>query len=609
MKNSFTYIFDALHMTQKLDRGMLPVIAAASILRAVTLLIATLVTAFVLDRLAAGTSFGEMMPTVLGSVVLVFVINLIASRLEQYKDAHTMAIYYKWETLIGEKSMSLDYSQLEDPEVTQIRDRMHNDRNWGSGIANTFWLFGLLVGDLAGLAFSFVILAPLLSDSVFFHSPMSYGYIISALVISGGVLVYKLTYEKKQTTHYMNESPVDWKPVMGLIWGGTYDYRHGKDVRIYNAKNLIRNASENPGYQAEAKRGIATVSNAIGLSGALTGLSEALIMGGAYLLTSLLAVSGGLTIGVVVRSAAGLYQLMRGISGLIVTIGNFAGDTQRLQSFDEYQAVPEVMYKGKVPVEKRRDNDYVIAFHDVSFMYPGTETYALRNVSLKLQVGERMAVVGENGSGKTTMIKLLCRLYDPTQGVITLNGVDIKKYNYAEYMDIFSIVFQDFQLFSFTLGQNVAALAAFDTQRAEAALTMAGLHDRLERMPKGLDTPLYKDYEEDGVEVSGGEAQKIALARALYKNAPFIILDEPTAALDPIAEFEIYSKFDEIVGGKTAIYISHRLSSCRFCDDIAVFHKGALVQRGNHEALIDDKNGKYFDLWNAQAQYYTDKAM
>jgi ATP-binding cassette subfamily B protein len=171
-------------------------------------------------------------------------------------------------------------------------------------------------------------------------------------------------------------------------------------------------------------------------------------------------------------------------------------------------------------------------------------------------------------------------------------------------MELFSVVFQDFKLFSFTLGQNVAAAVEIEGQLAAKCLSMAGLGERVGSRSKGLDTPLYKDFEEDGVEISGGEAQKIALARALYKNAPFIVLDEPTAALDPIAEFEVYSKFDEIVGDKTAIYISHRLSSCRFCDDIAVFHEGELVQRGNHETLITDETGKYHELWNAQAQYY-----
>ena len=209
-----------------------------------------------------------------------------------------------------------------------------------------------------------------------------------------------------------------------------------------------------------------------------------------------------------------------------------------------------------------------------------------------------------NGSGKTTFIKLLCRLYDPTEGKILLNGIDIQKYNYEEYMGIFSVVFQDFKLFSFSLGQNIAANADYDKARVEYCLKKAGFGERLAQMPNGTDTCLYKDFSENGVEISGGEAQKIALARALYKDAPFIVLDEPTSALDPVAEAEVYSKFNEIVGQKTAIYISHRLSSCWFCDEIIVFDHGLIIQRGSHDDLVADEKGKYAELWRAQAQYY-----
>jgi ATP-binding cassette subfamily B protein len=221
-------------------------------------------------------------------------------------------------------------------------------------------------------------------------------------------------------------------------------------------------------------------------------------------------------------------------------------------------------------------------------------------------VGKRLAIVGENGSGKTTFIKLLCRLYDPQEGQILLNGIDIRKYRYDDYMNIFSIVFQDFQLICQPLGANVAGSMHYDRDRVHQALVDAGFGDRLATMEKGLDTMLFKNLSEDGVDVSGGEAQKIAIARALYKDAPFIILDEPTAALDPIAEAEIYSKFDQIVGDKTAVYISHRLSSCKFCDEIAVFHKGTVIQQGTHPDLVADESGKYYELWHAQAQYYTE---
>lgn len=182
-----------------------------------------------------------------------------------------------------------------------------------------------------------------------------------------------------------------------------------------------------------------------------------------------------------------------------------------------------------------------------------------------------------------------------------------RKYDYRQYLDIFSVVFQDYNLLALPLGNNVASAAAWDAVKAEKLLEEVGFGERYAEMPKKLETPIYKNFDEDGVDVSGGEAQKIALARALYKDAPFIILDEPTAALDPIAEAEIYSKFDEIVGDKTAIYISHRLSSCRFCDKIAVFDEGEIVQVGTHEELLLDEAGKYYELWHAQAQYYTEK--
>lgn len=204
----------------------------------------------------------------------------------------------------------------------------------------------------------------------------------------------------------------------------------------------------------------------------------------------------------------------------------------------------------------------------------------------------------------TIFIKLFCRLYDPDEGEILLNGTDIRKYDYAEYLSIFSVVFQDFKLFALPLGQNVTASQTFDHARAVECLRQAGLGERLDTLSDGLETYLYRDFKENGIEISGGEAQKIAIARALYKNAPFLVLDEPTAALDPVAEFEIYSHLDEIVGNKTAIYISHRLSSCRFCDEILVFDKGHIVQRGNHASLVSDISGKYHALWFAQAQYY-----
>ena len=318
------------------------------------------------------------------------------------------------------------------------------------------------------------------------------------------------------------------------------------------------------------------------------------------------ALVGLFSIGSVVQYVGAINQFTNGLSQLITSASDFWLNAEYVKLYLDFLNTPSPKYRGTLPVEKRNDNEYEFEFRDVSFKYPGTDAYALKNFSLKLRIGERLAVVGMNGSGKTTMIKLLCRLYDPQEGEILLNGINIQKYDYNEYLSLFSVVFQDFQLFAFSAGQNVAAAVKYDNSKAMECLDKAGVGERIRQMAKGIDTPLYK-VDEDGVEISGGEAQKIALARALYKDAPFIVLDEPTAALDPVAEYEIYSKFNEIVGTKTAIYISHRLSSCRFCDDIAVFHQGEMIQRGSHEELLKNQKGKYYELWNAQAQYYTKK--
>ncbi|MBP3728643.1 MAG: ABC transporter ATP-binding protein [Lachnospiraceae bacterium] len=339
----------------------------------------------------------------------------------------------------------------------------------------------------------------------------------------------------------------------------------------------------------------------------LHGLGEsvsALFTGAIYVFTCLKALGGAFGVGSITQYVGAATQLSGSLTKLFSALAELKGNGKFLALTFEYLDIPNAMYQGSLTTEKRRDRAYQVEFKDVSFKYPGTEIWALRHVNVKFQIGSRMAIVGENGSGKTTFIKLLCRLYDPQEGEILLNGINIKKYDYREYMDIFSIVFQDFQLLSQPLGNNVAGGKEYDPERVIKALEDAGFGERLKTMPEGLNTLLYRQYEDTGVEISGGEAQKIAIARALYRNAPFLVLDEPTAALDPIAEAEIYAQLNQIVEDRTAIYISHRLSSCRFCDEILVFDRGQVVQRGSHEALLGDGAGKYSALWNAQAQYY-----
>jgi len=296
-------------------------------------------------------------------------------------------------------------------------------------------------------------------------------------------------------------------------------------------------------------------------------------------------------------------KLVESITGISKNVVNVKTESRYLSFFYDYMMIKNKRYEGTIPTEKRDDNLFDIEFRDVSFKYANAEGYALSHVNQKIRLGTKNAVVGKNGAGKTTFIKLLCRLYEPTEGQILLNGVDIRYYDYEEYAKLFAIVFQDFNLFSFPLGENVASGVDYDKARAAECLEKAGFKERLSKLEKGLDTPLFQYDDENGVEISGGEAQKIAIARSLYKDAPFVIMDEPTSALDPVAEYDIYQRFDQMVEGKTSVYISHRMSSCRFCDNIIVFDDGKIVEQGSHDQLMQN-GGLYSELWNAQAQYY-----
>jgi ABC-type multidrug transport system fused ATPase/permease subunit len=263
--------------------------------------------------------------------------------------------------------------------------------------------------------------------------------------------------------------------------------------------------------------------------------------------------------------------------------------------------------KGKAELPETSADGLVFTFENVSFCYPYQSEPSLKNINLTINNKERLSIVGENGAGKTTLIKLLMRFYEPTTGRILLNGMDIRQIDYRKYLDIFSSVFQDFKLFAFRIVDNITSLqgSAAEARKVEESLVKAGIHEKIQSLEKGLDTYLYKLYEEDGVELSGGESQKLAIARALYKDAPVVVLDEPTAALDPRAEFEIYTKFLQMVDNKTAVFISHRLSSARFCDRIVVLKDGAIAESGSHDELMA-RNGYYAELFNMQAQFYVE---
>lgn len=255
-----------------------------------------------------------------------------------------------------------------------------------------------------------------------------------------------------------------------------------------------------------------------------------------------------------------------------------------------------------------RNKIHEIRLENVSYKYQGADEYTLKNINLTIKPGEKLALVGINGAGKTTIVKLICGLYKPTKGKIYIDGIDASKVNRREYFKEFAVVFQDMAVFAFPIESNVACSKdeEIDREMLNKSLKKADLFEKVDSLPKKTKTSLLKDLDKNGVELSGGETQKLMLAMALYKDASIIILDEPTAALDPIAESEMYERYNSFAKNKTSIFISHRLSSTRFCDRIIFLNNGEIEEEGTHESLIK-KNGKYSHMFEVQSHYYKSK--
>lgn len=373
---------------------------------------------------------------------------------------------------------------------------------------------------------------------------------------------------------------------------------NAKDFRLYGLQDYWLGKSKN----GKIGRSFTEYGIFVGRNRAKFSFVVQLLAGYIYIYVSVMAMSGSISTGDVLMYAGAIITMMTSVQDAILKYNEIAYNNEYLKLYEEFIKRPNMHYDGTLPIEKRDDKRYELSFYNVSFKYPGSDKYILKDINMTFNIGEKLALVGLNGAGKTTLIKLLLRLYEPTEGEIRLNGIDIGKYDYDEYVQIFSVVFQDFGIFDFPLDENIAASEDVDSARVKKVIDQVGLTELVNSLPDKEHTLLYHENG-DGVALSGGEAQKIAIARALYKDAPFVILDEPTAALDPIAEAEIYENFDTLVGDKTAIYISHRMSSCKFCDRIVVINNGRIEEEGSHDTLME-KNGLYAKMYNTQANYY-----
>lgn len=518
---------------------------------------------------------------------------------------------YEWKRHFR-KLLSMDFKDVENPETHELLNAVQQTSQWSSfGMRMVYRQFQEFLEAvfqfMGGIALSVSLFRlPVRADAGWLTLLNHPACIVLVALLLGAVTALSPYLETISTKCWIecDDECTLGNRFFSFMSNLMSERKRAMDVRLYRQDiffDQIDYVQDSYGTKSKAAR---YARGKAGVACAASTAVSRIFIGVIYLFVCLKAWGGAFGVGSVTQYVGAITALLGGLAKILKIVGEVRINAFYLEREFSFVDIPNEMYQGSLTVEKRADQHYEVEFRNVSFCYPNTEHFALKNISLKFKVGERLAVVGQNGSGKTTFIKLLCRLYDPTEGQILLNGIDIRKYDYQEYMHIFSVVFQDFHLLAFSVGQNVAAGERYDRQEAENCCRKAGIWERVASMAEGMDTVLYKDLSEAGVEVSGGEAQKLAIARALYRDSAFLILDEPTAALDPISEYEIYARLNEIVEDRTAVYISHRLSSCRFCDEILVFHEGRLVQQGSHDTLLAQKDGKYRELWDAQAQYY-----
>lgn len=572
--------------------------------------------AMVVDAISQQKPLSDMLLIAAIAVAVQLICRIIYREINRWKECHFFEMKQNMQKTLLDKVMTMDYVRMENPKTQDAYENAKRQLFGNMGIFSLYNNFPCALVSLLHIIIGLVLLSPIAFKPAtvqggfigFIQSP--WGLAVMLILVSGSEW-FKAAYlngkqmkiwEKTQAS----KSFILARRVTSAYWGLVAgDYRNGKDFRIYNESELIlTKMDESADVQIKEWKKAFKQSLPYDFAFQMMNIISRLLMYGFAVIRAL---SGMLTPGEVIAFALYFTEVQAGISTFSDCYSMVKISPPFCKQVFDFLDIPDEKYMGTIPTEKRTDNEYEFEFKHVWFQYPGCEDYALRDINLKWKIGEKMALVGRNGCGKSTLVKLLCRLYDPTKGEITLNGIDIRKYDYADYMALFSVVFQDSHLFSFSMAENVAASTEYDAERVTECVNRAGLGERLESMPHGIETCLYKDFDPEGVEISGGEEQKLCLARAIYKGAPFIVLDEPTAALDPISEHDIYTKFNSIVGTRTAIYISHRLSSCRFCDEITVMENGRIAERGCHETLLEQQ-GVYQKLWTAQAEYYKDTA-
>lgn len=549
----------------------------------------------VLRAVESKASLETVILTIVSFAGAIILIRWLLGYIQANNDLGRVYLRVSMMEMINLKQMRTSYPNTEDNKFLEKRDFCKSKLFDSSGAPEAIWGdFSTILTNFLG----FIIYLLLISNVDIF---------LAILCVIIPIIVFFIQKKIKRWEYEHREEEAKYSGHMYWIHASSKDIAIAKDIRIFGMTDWLKRLYKKTLalYKDYAKRGVKHY-----MIGDVVNFTANFLRNGiVYVYLIIFTFNNGLSASEFLLYLNAVSGFSEWIYGFIDCFLGLQHKSHNLSIIREFLETPEnfLFEEGKATVPEE-NKIYDIELRNVSFKYPESENFVLKNLNLHINSGENLAVVGLNGAGKTTLVKLICGFYDPTEGEVLLNGEDIKKFNRRDYYKYFSAVFQEFSILQASVAENIAQCEPKDInyERVKYCAEKSGIDKKINTLPKGYETHIGRFVYDDGIILSGGESQKLFLARALYKDSPIIILDEPTAALDPIAENEIYQKYSDMTDGKTSVYISHRLASTRFCDRIIYLENGIIAEEGTHEKLIS-KNGKYAELFNIQSYYYKEE--
>lgn len=553
------------------------------------MIISLVIPKYIINALFLQKSFRYAISLIATQIFLTLLYSFLDGALSNKILLKRMLVFKKFQIYLGDIVMKADFANVENPEYLDTRSKAYkflygNGSGFGQVLESGFSIIGNLV-TILGIA---GILGSL--------NPLFIFILIGIVVINA---LFDARFKKKNISYNLEKVKHERR---GMYFTNVFsDFRYGKEIRANGLSGWLLNLySEQLDSMQTIYEKIAH-NNIVGaiISALIYAVQQIILYG--YIVIKV--IQHIITVGDFTMYLNCVLQFTSTLRAVLSQIIDLRQCTDYFSSYEKYISMNNCQIRSGKLMPKINKNNFEIEFKNVSYKYAGQIDYALKNINVKLHSDNKIAIVGENGSGKSTFIKLLLRIYEPTEGIIYINGINIHDVNYEYYCSLFSSVFQDYKLFSMSLRDNITLGDDTNKKEMNDIFECCGLSKKIESLPEGLDTYIYKDYKCNGFEPSGGEGQKIALVRALYRNAAIAILDEPTSALDPKAEAKIYSQFDSFFNNKLVLYISHRFAVTKFCDRILIFKSGEIIEEGTHDKLMDN-NGAYAELYKVQADYY-----